>query len=105
MIIEDGITVAGNPLLDCYEATGHAKAYDYMLQMARSENLRITQEILLSVHKLFYSGIDVENAGIYRTHQVILTGTEYLPPVAEDIEELMRGFVLSLQAKKQSCIQ
>ncbi|MDR2610499.1 MAG: helix-turn-helix domain-containing protein, partial [Clostridiales Family XIII bacterium] len=31
VIIEDGITVGGKPLKDCYEATGHAKAYDFML--------------------------------------------------------------------------
>ena len=30
VLLEDGITVGGKPIRDCYEATGHAKAYDYM---------------------------------------------------------------------------
>ena len=28
VLIEDGITIGGKPIRDCYEATGHAKAYD-----------------------------------------------------------------------------
>ena len=31
VLLEDGITVGGKPIRDCYEATGHARAYDYML--------------------------------------------------------------------------
>ncbi len=30
VLLEDGITVGGKPIRDCYEATGHARAYDYM---------------------------------------------------------------------------
>ena len=30
VVLEDGLTVAGKPLRDYYEATGHAKAYDAM---------------------------------------------------------------------------
>ena len=37
VLLEDGITVGGKPIKDCYEATGHAKAYDYMLKIARSD--------------------------------------------------------------------
>ena len=35
-LLEDGITVGGKPIRDCYETTGHARAYDYMLTLARS---------------------------------------------------------------------
>lgn len=30
VLLEDGITVGGKPIRECYEATGHARAYDYM---------------------------------------------------------------------------
>ncbi len=42
VLLEDGITVGGKPIRDCYEATGHAKAYDYMLTIARGGELSIT---------------------------------------------------------------
>ncbi|MDR1320690.1 MAG: Fic family protein [Gracilibacteraceae bacterium] len=101
VIIEDGITVGGKPLKDCYEATGHAKAYDFMLSAARAENLVFSEEMILTLHRLFYSGLDVENAGRYRTHQVFITGTEYLPPEAPEIPTLMRKFVAELNDKSK----
>lgn len=102
VILEDGITVGGKPLKDCYEATGHAKAYDFMLETARSENLVFSEEMILNLHKLFYSSLDIDNAGKYRTYQVFITGTEYLPPTADEVPELMEEFVSELNAKKES---
>ena len=42
VILEDGITIGGKPIKDYYEATGHAKAYDYMLEMARLTDFHFT---------------------------------------------------------------
>lgn len=102
VIIEDGITVGGKPLRDCYEATGHAKAYEFMLSAARTETLTFSEEMILTLHRLFYSGIDVENAGKYRSHQVFIMGTEYLPPEASEVVPLMQAFVSELNAKKDT---
>jgi Fic family protein/predicted XRE-type DNA-binding protein len=99
VIIEDGITVGGKPLKDCFEATGHAKAYDFMLEAARSENLVFSEEMILTLHRLFYSSLDAENAGKYRTHQVFITGTEYLPPEASKVPEMMMEFISELNDK------
>ncbi len=96
VIIEDGITVGGKPLKYCYEATGHAKAYDYMISVARGDNFEITEEVILKLHKLFYSGIDDEYAGKYRDIQVFITGTEYIPPKAENVPKLMKEFIQKL---------
>ncbi|MDR1292395.1 MAG: Fic family protein, partial [Clostridiales Family XIII bacterium] len=101
VIIEDGITVGGKPLKDCYEATGHAKAYDFMLSAARAETLSFSEKMVLTLHRLFYSSLDSENAGKYRIRQVFITGTEYLPPEASEIPALMRGFVSELNDKSK----
>ena len=58
VLLEDGITVGGKPIRDCYEATGHAKAYDYMLSVARSGNPAVTEDVICHLHFLFYHGID-----------------------------------------------
>ena len=102
VIIEDGITVGGKPLKDCYEATGHAKAYGFMIETARANNLIFSEESIKTLHKLFYSGIDVENAGKYRSHQVFITGSEYLPPTADEIAPLMKAFIVDLNEKIHS---
>lgn len=100
VLLEDGITVGGKPIKDFYETTGHAKAYDFMLLAARSDNLVFTEDIIKKLHHLFYSGVDEELAGRYRDHQVFITGTEYIPPMAEKVMELMKGFIFDLNEKK-----
>ncbi len=102
VIIEDGITVGGKPLKDCYEATGHAKAYDYMISIARGDNFEITEEVILKLHRLFYGGIDDEYAGKYRDIQVFITGTDYIPPKASDVPRLMKDFVEKLSEYKDA---
>ena len=102
VLLEDGITVGGKPIRDCYEATGHARAYDYMLETARGGPLHFSTDAILRLHALFYSGIDPEHAGKYRTGQVFITGTEYVPPTAEEVPGLMDALVGELNRKKDA---
>lgn len=102
VLLEDGITVGGKPIRDCYEATGHAEAYDYMLGVARGSPLLITEETIKRLHYLFYRGIDSDGAGQYRDHQVFISGTEYLPPATEEVSALMVEYVEELAGKAGS---
>jgi Fic family protein len=96
VILEDGLTVGGKPLRDYYEAQGHASAYDFMLEAARKTPFALTEDVILRLHKLFYQGIEPDKAGVYRTIQVFITGTEYIPPTPEEVPALMREFVATL---------
>ena len=100
VLLEDGITVGGKPIRDCYEATGHAKAYDYMVTLARSNDFQLSEDVILRLHQLFYSGIDEDWAGRDRDGEVFITGTEYIPPAAEDVPGLMKAFVSDLNEKR-----
>ena len=102
VLLEDGITVGGKPIRDCYEATGHAKAYDYMLSLARSEDFRLTEDAVKRLHYLFYSGIDSESAGRYRKEQVFITGTDYLPSAPEDVPRLMAGLIAEFENRQNT---
>ena len=93
VLLEDGLTVNGKPLRDCYEAVGHARAYDFMLEVARSTPFAFSEDMILQLHRLFYQSIDLEKAGVYRDIQVFITGTEYVPPKADDVPSLMKGLV------------
>lgn len=90
ILLEDGITVGGRPLRDCYEAVGHGAAYDFMLELARQPDLKITEDSIRKLHRLFYQKVDADQAGLYRTVQVYISGTEYVPPSPEDVPQLMR---------------
>lgn len=100
VLLEDGITAGGKPIRDCYEATGHARAYDYMVTLARSGSFSITEDMICRLHRLFYNSIDPDHAGQYRNWQVFITGTEYLPPAAEDVPGCMAAFVRELAEKQ-----
>jgi len=101
VLLEDGITVGGKPIRDCYEATGHARAYDYMLELARSDNLSVTEDVISRLHYLFYNAIDPDAAGEYRKGQVFITGTEYIPPAAEYVSRHMASFVSELEERQR----
>ncbi len=101
VLLEDGITVGGKPIRDYYEATGHAKAYDFILEVSKTHPLMLTEDIIARLHYLFYNAIDENLAGKYRTEQVIITGTEYLPPPPEDVPGLMAKFVDDMNRLKE----
>ena len=90
VVIEDGLTIGGKSLREHYEVLGHAKAYDHIYSLL---DRTITEEDVLSLHKLFFKQIDSENAGRYRQRNVIITGTDYLPPDYHDVPELMKKYI------------
>ncbi|MBI9037699.1 MAG: Fic family protein [Bacteroidales bacterium] len=92
--IEDGLTVAGKPLKDYYEAIGHARSFDLLFQLAKKE--AFTEEDIKQLHKLFFQGIDAEKAGLYRNIRVFISGSKYSLPRPEEVPSKMKQFVLEL---------
>ena len=91
IVLEDGLTIAGKPLKDHYEASGHSDAYDMMYELAKKK--LIVEKNILDIHRLFYYRIDNENAGKYRSVSVIITGTNYIPPPPSKVPALMKQLV------------
>lgn len=79
VLIEDGLTVGGKSLIYTFEALGHAKAYDFMFTLLHNETL--SEPEILTMHRLFYYGVEQACAGKYRTIEVVITGSKY--PVTE----------------------
>lgn len=91
VIIEDGLTIEGKPLRDVYEAVGHAKAYDFLYEI--SHEVPLTEEIIKTIHRLFYQQIDTERAGMYRKVPVFISGSQHaVAPIAE-IDKKMQQLV------------
>jgi len=100
ILLEDGITVGGKPLKDCYEAVGHGDAYDFMLNLARQHNMDITEDGIKKLHQLFYQKVDAEKAGRYRIIQVYISGTDYIPPSPGDVPRLMKHMVDQIRSSR-----
>lgn len=100
ILLEDGLTVGGRPLKDCYEAVGHGAAYDFMLDMARQQDMNITEDTIKKLHHLFYQKVDTGQAGQYRSIQVYISGTEYVPPAPEEVPTLMKHLTDQLHSSQ-----
>lgn len=102
ILLEDGITVGGRPLKDCYEAVGHGAAHDFMLGLARQPDMCITEDSIKELHRLFYQKVDAEQAGQYRSIQVYISGTEYIPPAPGEVPQLMGHLTDQIHSSKLS---
>jgi Fic family protein len=91
VVLEDGITIGGKPMKDHLEAIGHAKAYDLMYDLL--EKPEVTETDLLALHRLVVEGIEDTEPGQYRSKQVIITGTSYVPPQAADVPGQIKAFI------------
>lgn len=99
VVLEDGLTIAGKPLRDHYEASGHSEAFDFVYELAKKKT--ITEKDILKIHHLFFYRIDQENAGKYRKVPVVISGTDYVPPTPGKVPGLMKKFVAKIPAMKK----
>lgn len=114
VVLEDGLTVAGKPLREYYEAVGHANAYDAMFGLA-DRSKPVTEAAIHELHRLFYLQIDEGQAGKYREQRVFISGSRFTPPSAEKVagamwefarwmgenESILHPVVLAAQAHKR----
>jgi Fic family protein len=100
VVLEDGLTIAGKPLKDHYEASGHSEAFDFIQGLAKKRTL--TERDILNVHRLFYYRIDEGAAGKYRKVPVVITGTDYVPPPAGKVPAQVKRFVAKLPSQRKS---
>jgi Fic family protein len=96
IVIEDGIAIGGKPVRDHLEALGHSEAYDLLFRLAKNQD--VTEANIKELHRLFYYRIDVRQAGKYRKKKVIITGTDFIPPVPDRIPALMKAFAERMPA-------
>ena len=100
VIIEDGLTIGGKSLIEIDEATGHARAYDFIFDLVKNEHVNL--EDIKIIHKLFYQNIDPDNAGTYRKQKVFISGMDVTLPDPEELEGMMKKFekdLINLKSK------
>ena len=100
VILEDGLTVGGHPLRELYEVTGHAKAYDWIWELSQAKSIAL--EDILELHKLLYGQINAACAGVYRTQDVIITGSEYPVTAWQDISSEMDALYRWMKTERGS---
>lgn len=91
MVVEMGLTLSGKSLRDQAEAANLSHALDFMEELASGSH-PLTVHNIRSVHQIILKNIDDDNAGRYRTSEVIISGSQYKPPAPETIPIEMNKF-------------
>jgi len=97
-ILEDGVTIGGKSLREHLEVTNHKNAMDFMLSLVTKK--KIEEKDILNLHAIILDRIDSQNAAFYRSVQVYIRGSKYIPPSPKEIPRLMKDFVQLLNSKK-----
>lgn len=79
LIVNEGITVGGKSMREHLEAINHAEAIAFLSELVK-EKVAFTERILKQIHYLILKGIDRENAGVYRSIGVRISGSSHIPP-------------------------
>jgi Fic family protein len=95
LVINEGLTVLGKSMREHLEAINHQEAISYIKQLIE-RNFSLNERELLTIHNLILRGIIPEDAGRYRKVQVMIKGSNHVPPqpymVAKEMEEYFIWF-------------
>ena len=94
LVINEGITVKGKPLKDHLEARDHYLTLNYLYDLVENDKHNtISEHLIRSIHQLIMQETDKEWAGAYRNANVIISGTDYIPPDALEVKHKMKGLI------------
>src|SRR5690625_3612794 len=78
-ILEDGITIAGKSMREHLEAINHKQAIILTEEIVKNKET-LSERSIKELHAIILYGIDQPNAGLYRKHNVIISGANHTPP-------------------------
>ena len=91
VVLKHGLTVGGKPLVEHLEAINHQMAIDLVERLAEDPEPPTIDDIL-AIHALVLRSIDEGHAGQFRSGQVYITGSVYVPPPGAAVPGRMTEF-------------
>jgi Fic family protein len=95
LVINEGLTISGKSMREHLEAINHKDAIEYVKHLVEKKT-PLNERELLSIHNLILRGIEPQNAGRYRSVQVMIKGSKHAPPapylVAKQMEDCFIWF-------------
>ena len=91
-VVLEGITIGGKTMREHLEAINHNEAITFLEELINDTN-ELTEIDIKNIHAIVLKGIDNENAGKYRTENVIISGATHIPPDSILVPELMEKLI------------
>jgi len=98
LVLTKGITVGGKTLDEHLEVIGHKEAIDYIKNLAQRKT-EINEWEIKQIHNLILRKINPDEAGCYRTLDVMAAGTNYRYPPHYLLSQLMGDFAIWLNSE------
>ena len=87
-LLERGVTPGGRPIDDVKEAEAHRDAFFEMLGYGKD----LSMQTVLYFHKRTFEGTKGDIAGRLREHPVMISGSEFVPPLPVEVYPLLAEF-------------
>ncbi|MGN1110346.1 MAG: Fic family protein [Oscillospiraceae bacterium] len=95
-ILEDGIAVGGKRLREIYEVVNHNNAFNYAKKKI-AEHVPLDENLVNDFHEKLMENIF--QGGIYRNHDVMITGASHKPPSPNEMYRQIKAFYAELNDK------
>jgi len=93
LVINEGITIGGKSMREHLEAINHQQAIHLLDEFVQKQS-RLNSHVLLQIHQLILKGIQDQYAGKYRSVQVMIVGSQHVPPAPYLVDKLMEEYFL-----------
>jgi len=101
-IIFDNISISNKTIIEQLEAKNHQAAIIYMFNFI-SQRKRIDENFILKLHSILMNGI-INNAGLYRNHNVRIVGSNLPTANYISIPNLMSKLILEINSKEKNIV-
>lgn len=91
-VVLEGITIGGKTMREHLEVINHNEAIEFLEELI-NDNKELTEFDIKNIHAIVLKGIDDEDAGRYRTENVIISGASHIPPESIRVPELMEKLI------------
>ncbi|MCK5762646.1 MAG: Fic family protein [Clostridiales bacterium] len=95
-VVLEGITVGGKSIVEHLETINHKEAILFIEDLIGDEE-QLTGWNLKNIHTLILKEIDNDNAGRYRSENVLISGAKYVPPKHYELDYLMQKLMKEYQ--------
>lgn len=100
-VIQDGLTIKGKPLKDHLEAKDHYAAITYLYDLIEHDARQTISELLIrTIHQLVVRETETATAGVYRSGNVIITGSDHTPPDVSTVPSHMHTLINWIRANQ-----
>ena len=83
----DGVTVGGHKIEDEQQVLNQNKSVSLLLSMLQNKEFKLDKETFCKLNKIVSKDESIK-PGEFRTSQVTISGTDYIPPKADKLDEL-----------------